>query len=110
MIDKDLLYEEIYKNTQGYGRTQLVKLIQMGQIKIEQLQEENKYLKEKLENSLEINVADHKYASEMEDNYLVEHNILNEFEKYIEEQSKMTFDPWVLKILDKLQELKKEMS
>ena len=37
---------------------------------IEQLQQENKKLKETLENNSKINMADHKYASEMEDKYL----------------------------------------
>ena len=54
--------------------------------KHEQLQQENKELKKALENNSKINVADHKYASEMEDKYLVEHNILTEFEKWLEEE------------------------
>ena len=40
----DLLYEEIYQKTQDCGRTQFVKLLQQNQIKIEQLQQENKEL------------------------------------------------------------------
>ena len=49
--------------------------------KYDDLQQENEELKSKLENNAKINVAGHKYASEMEDKYLTEHYILNEFEK-----------------------------
>ena len=83
-MSEDLLYEEIYQKTQNCGRTQFVKLLQQNQIKIEQLQQENKELKEILENNSKINIADHKYASEMEDKYLIEHNVLTEFEKWLE--------------------------
>lgn len=77
---------------------------------------ENKELKSKLENNAKINVADHKYASEMEDKYLTEHYILNEFEKWLENQLIYTFTEDDMTIgykkglstsLDKLQELKK---
>ena len=43
MID-DLLFEEIYQKTQDCGRTQFVRLLQNNQIKIEELQKENKIL------------------------------------------------------------------
>ena len=122
-MSEDLLYEEIYQKTQNCGRTQFVKLLQQNQIKIEQLQQENKELKEILENNSKINIADHKYASEMEDKYLIEHNVLTEFEKWLEtklqkeskvETSNETTSKVILnkkyyvfnECLDKLQELK----
>ena len=88
----DLLYEKIYQETQGCGRAQFVKLLQQNQIKIEQLQQENKKIK----------------------------NILTEFENWLEEEVKqyqpyisenMIFKPnieyeIVKSIYDKLQELK----
>ena len=58
--EENLLYEEIYKKTQDCGRTQFVKLLQQNQIKIKQLQKENKRL----------------------------NNILTEFEKWLEEELK----------------------
>ncbi len=47
-----------------------------------ELIEENKKLKEKLQNNSKINIADHKYASEMEDKYL-EFQQENEFYKHV---------------------------
>ena len=44
-MSEELLYEEIYKKTQDFGRTQFVKLLQQNQIKIKQLQQENEELK-----------------------------------------------------------------
>ena len=38
-MSEELLYEEIYKKTQDFGRTQFVKLLQQNQIKIKQLQQ-----------------------------------------------------------------------
>lgn len=40
-------------------------------------------LEQALANNSKINMSDHKYASEMEDKYLVEHNIVTEFEKWL---------------------------
>ena len=106
---------------------EILKILEGKQKHIEQLRKRNKELKEILENNSKINVADHKYASEMEDKYLDEHNILTEFEKWLEEQIKkmkqigkvMKSDIFVTKdlehtlsikvlesALDKLQELK----
>ena len=78
---------------------------------IEQLQQENKELKEILENNSKINIADHKYASEIEDKYLIEHNILTEFEKWLEERIKSTKLSLIeiitfKRCLEELQELK----
>ena len=57
-------------------------------LEIQQLKQENQKLKETLKNNSKINIADHKYASEMEDKYLTEHNILTEFEKWLKERYK----------------------
>ena len=78
---------------------------------IEQLQQENQKLKETLENNSKINIADHKYASEMEDKYLTEHKILIEFEKWLEEKEKDTkinpvMNGTIKGVLGKLQKLK----
>lgn len=81
--------------------------------KYDDLQQENEELKSKLENNAKINVADHKYASEMEDKYLTEHYILNEFEKWFNEEAPCYFDCNYLvirkvDICNKLEELKGE--
>ena len=47
-MSEDLLFEEIYQKTQDCGRTQFVKLLQQNQIKIEQIEQENRELKKKL--------------------------------------------------------------
>ena len=79
MSDKNLLYEKIYKNTQGYGRTQLVELIQMGQIKIEQLQEENKELTRELSRKTTNNITLKKDRDYWQ-------GIIKEFEKWLKEE------------------------
>ena len=71
--------ENIIKMLNNFPQIETVKYIL-------EIQEENKVLKKTLENNSKINVADHKYASEMEDKYLTEHNILTEFEKWLEEE------------------------
>lgn len=49
MSEEELLYEKIYRDTQGCGRTQFVKLLQQNLIKIKQLKEEiNKISKKEL--------------------------------------------------------------
>ena len=76
---------------------------------VKKLQEENAKLKETLKNNSKINIADHKFASKMEDKYLIEHNILTEFEKWLEERLDMTCGTdynIYTQCLDKLQELK----
>ena len=78
---------------------------------INQLQQENKELKETLENNSKINVAEHKYASRMEDKYLIEHNILTELEKWLEEKinsPKLSLIEIITfkRCLERLQELK----
>ena len=86
------------------------------------LVEENKKIKETLENNTKINLADHKYASEMEGKYLIEHNILIELEKEIKHEydlinatyKNIHFVKGYLKALDlcliKLQRLKKDLN
>ena len=79
-MSENLLYEEIYQKTQDCGRTQFVKLLQQSQIKIEQLQQENKELK--------------KYCCKRNDcsgrlkenNKLTDNEVLTEFEKWLEYQ------------------------
>lgn len=90
---------------------EILKILEGKQKHIEQLRKRNKELKEILENNSKINVADHKYASEMEDKYLDEHNILTEFEKWLEENyclyiPEIKQNSAIGKVYDKLQELK----
>lgn len=78
-------------------------------------------LNEELKQAKEIALNDHKYASEMEDKYITANNIINELEKWLEQEyafvkANSIQEPnnpeWYIKrnerknILDKLQELK----
>lgn len=49
-------------------------------------EEEHKRLKEQLENSIKVNMADHKYASECEDKVVVLEAHQKEFIKYLEDE------------------------
>ena len=123
MNKKNLLYEEIYTKTQNCGRAQFVKLLQKHQIKIEQLQQENTDLKQminfpsvtittcpKCGKKYSINYCKEVYELEKENKEL--HNILNEFEKWLEKelfdktQIHFQYSLALKKCLDKLQELK----
>ena len=82
---------------------------------IEQLQQENKELKDTiLCYQLHTEVAPNSHESingnELICNLFTENksikNILTEFEHWLEEQYNTSFDPWFPKILNKLQELK----
>ena len=90
---------------------EILKILEGKQKHIEQLRKRNKELKETLENNSKINVADHKYASDMEDKYLDEHNILTEFEEWLERQNSTNLNENFVSvrladIKNKLQELK----
>ena len=54
----------------------------------EKLEEENKNLKEKLEENTKIYLHTSKYASKMEEKYVELNYILTEFEKWLEEEIK----------------------
>ena len=84
---------------------------------IEQLQQENKELKQKIYSpdltittcpkcgeKYSINYCKEVYDLQQENKIIS--NILAEFEKWLEEQYSISFDPWFPKILNKLQELK----
>lgn len=125
-MSENLLYEEIYTKTQNCGRTQFVKLLQKDQIKIAQLQQENIDLKQmvnfpsvtittcpKCGKRYSINYCREVYELEKENKKL--NNILNEFEKWLEN---VLFNKTIIhlqyslalrKCFDKLQELKKQM-
>ena len=78
-MNKDLLYEKIYQETQNCGRAQFVKLLQQNQIKIEQLQQKNKELKEQLD------IKNSGYMASIEE--VCEYaTILIEFEKWLEKE------------------------
>lgn len=49
-------------------------------------EEEHKRLKEQLENSIKVNIADHKYASECEDKVVILEAYQKEFIKYLEDE------------------------
>lgn len=85
------------------------------------LQQENKILKKQLEHNSKINVSDHKYASQKEDEAITYKHIIDELEKWLEEEIDMCFttipdyeiyitrqeEKHILQeVLNKLQELK----
>ena len=75
------------------------------------LQQENKELKEKLEENTKIYLHTSKYASEMESKYIESNYILTEIEKWLEEQKENDLNEnfIVVRLVDiknKLQELK----
>ena len=110
-MSEDLLYEEIYQKTQDCGRAQFVKLLQQNQINIEQLQQENEKLKEKLEENTKIYLHTSKYVSKMEGKYIVSNYILTEIEKWLEEEKENDLNEnfIVVRLVDiknKIQELK----
>lgn len=81
--------------------------------KLEKYEKEIERLNEELKQAKEIALNEHKYASEMEDKYIEVNNIINEFDKWLEEKSQeyRFYDEHnkadTLDIaLDKLQELK----
>lgn len=77
---------------------------------IEQLQQENKELKEQNESLKKYYEYDNKswknLAIKQAHDFEIKNNILTEFEKWLEEQYSTSFDPWFPKILNKLKELK----
>ena len=81
-MSKDLLYEEIYQKTQSCGRTQFVKLLQQNQIRIEQLQKENK----ELEKYIKLCKKDLKTYQEYKSKYYDIKLILTKFEKWLEKE------------------------
>ena len=102
-MSEKLLYEEIYEKTQDCGRTQFVELLQQNQIKIKQLQEENKNLKEQLK------IKHNGFMASVEE--CCEYStILDKLERWLEKRIKEeTWDEWhdgLCECLDKLQELK----
>lgn len=51
-----------------------------------ELKKENQELKKQLENSIKINISDHKYASECEDKVIILETHQKEFIKYLEDE------------------------
>lgn len=66
--------------------------------------DERNQLKKQLENSIKVNMADHKYASECEDKVVTLEAHQKEFIKYLEDNYKETQDIWYIKILQKYKE------
>ena len=80
-------------------------------IYFDRLQQENKNLKEKLEENTKIYLHTSKYAGEMESKYVESNYILTEFEKWLEEQKENDLNEnfIVVRLVDiknKIQELK----
>ena len=88
---KQMNNRELRKYIENSNWNNILQIIRFLQDEIEQLQKENEQLKEQLENNSKINIADHKYASEIEDKYLIEHNILIEFENWLGNKLETTY-------------------
>lgn len=67
--------------------------------------DERNQLKEQLENSIKVNIADHKYASECEDKVVTLEAHQKEFIKYLEDEIKIYSNTYMGEMLKEIEEV-----